>query len=134
LRCPTSSIIRANTVSLGQINSIAGCKHKHFKKKSVLELKKKSQPCRLVWRVISDLHETRDGSGERSLAAQMQSAGARRHAASSSLPASCLRLSSGLPGLLAAALAPCLGFLSLAAAAAAALLLPSCTRDAMALS
>ena len=85
----------------------------------------------------SDLHETRDGSGERSLAAQMQSAGARRHAASSSLPASCLRLSSGLPGLLAAALAPCLALLSLAvasAAAAAALLLPCCTRDAMALS
>ena len=123
-------------VSLGPINSIASYKHKHFKKNSVLELKKKSQPCRLVWRVISDLHETRDDSGERSLAAQMQSAGARRHAASSSLPASCLRPSSGLPGLLAAALKPCLGFLSLdaGAAAAAALLLPCCTRNAMALS
>ena len=84
----------------------------------------------------SDLHETRDDSGERSLAAQMQSTGARRHAASSSLPASCLRPSSGLPGLLAAALKPCLGFLSLdaGAAAAAALLLPCCTRNAMALS
>ena len=33
MRCPTSSIIRANTVSLGQINSIASYKHKHFKKK-----------------------------------------------------------------------------------------------------
>ena len=86
--------------------------------------------------MLSDLHETCDDSGERSLAAQMQSTGARRHAASSSLPASCLRPSSGLPGLLAAALKPCLGFLSLdaGAAAAAALLLPCCTRNAMALS
>ena len=40
--CPTSSIIRANMLFIGQINSIASYKHKHFKENSVLELKKKS--------------------------------------------------------------------------------------------
>jgi hypothetical protein len=65
------------------------------------------------------------------LATQTQTRSARRQAAS------CLHPCSTLPGFfLAAALAPCLGFLSLAPAAAAfpetALALPCCTRNAMA--
>jgi len=73
--------------------------------------------------VISDLRESCDGrTTEKSLAAQMQSTGASRHAGRS-LAASCLCLSSSLVGILAT----CLGFL-----APTALLLPCCTRNAMA--
>jgi hypothetical protein len=81
--------------------------------------------------MISDLHETRDDCTVKILATQTQTSSARRQAAS------CLHPCSTLPGFfLAAALAPCLGFLSLAPAAAAfpetALALPCCTRNAMA--
>jgi hypothetical protein len=81
---------------------------------------------------LIDLRETRDDSTARSLATQTQTSRARRHAASCLLPCS-----STLPGfLLATVLALCLGFLSLAPAEAAfpatALVLPCCTRNAMA--